>query len=71
MVDTQKLLSKIKDEGKSQKSISELLGISQCSVSLKINNKRPFFVTEACQLAEFLNISDADFGSYFFAHEVA
>lgn len=71
MVDTQKIIEKIKAEGKNQKMIAELLQISQCTVSLKLNNKRPFFLEEALKLAEFLRITDEEFSSYFFAKEIA
>lgn len=69
MTNTQKILRRIKEQGKSQKEIADVLGIARCSVSLKINNKRPFSIDEACRLAEFLNIPDTEFSSYFFEKE--
>lgn len=71
MANSKMLLQRIKERGTNQKKIAELLGVSQCTISQKINNKRPFFVEEAIKLAEFLEIPDAEFGSYFFANEVA
>lgn len=71
MVNTELILRRIREQGKNQKDLAELLGIKQSSVSLKINNKRPFFVDEALKLAEYLGIDDSQFSIYFFANEVA
>ncbi len=71
MVNTEKLLVRIREKGVRQGALAEALGIKQSSLSLKINNKRPFFLDEAMQLAEILEISDSEFGTYFFAGEVA
>lgn len=71
MVNTQKLLELIRERGVRQGTLADALGIKQSSLSLKIHNKRPFYVTEAIKLGEILNISDEDFGKYFFSDEVA
>lgn len=71
MVNTEKLLGRIREKGVKQGKLAEALGIKQSTLSLKINNKRPFFLDEAMQLAEILEISDCEFGTYFFAGEVA
>lgn len=71
MVNTQKLLELIRERGVKQGALAEALGIKQCSLSLKIHNKRPFYVTEAMKLGELLAISDEDFGAYFFSDTVA
>ena len=71
MVDSERLLNRIKEKGLKQAELARELGIRQSTLSLKINNKRPFFVTEALQLAALLEIKDEEFGGYFFAAEVA
>ncbi len=71
MVNTKMLLEKISERGYKQSELAVLLGIKQSSLSLKINNKRPFFLEEALKLARILEIEDHEFGSYFFAGQVA
>lgn len=71
MVNTKMLLEKISERGYKQSELAVLLGIKQSSLSLKINNKRPFFLEEALKLARILEIEDREFGSYFFAGQVA
>ena len=71
MVNTEKILSRIREMGLKQRDIAASLGIKQSSLSLKINNKRPFYLSEAVLLAKLLQITDDEFGSYFFANKVA
>ena len=71
MANTEKILSRIREMGMKQRDIAADLGIKQSSLSLKINNKRPFYVDEAFRMAKLLQITDDEFGSYFFAKEVA
>lgn len=67
MTNSEAIKARIRDQKKTQASIAEDLGIRQSSLSLKINNKRPFYVDEAVKLAHLLNIETKDFGSYFFS----
>lgn len=71
MVNTQKLTELIREKGLKQETLAEMLGIKQSSLSLKIHNKRPFYLSEAALLATALGIPDEKFGTYFFANEVA
>ena len=71
MANTEKILNRIRELGLKQRDIADRLGIKQSSLSLKINNKRPFYIDEAFCMAKMLQISDDEFGSYFFAKEVA
>ncbi len=71
MANTEKLMSRIRDMGMKQREIAAILGIRQSTLSLKINNKRPFYLEEALKMARLLQIPDDEFGSYFFANEVA
>ena len=71
MANTEKLMSRIRELGMKQKDIADVLGIKQSTLSLKINNKRPFYLDEAFRMAKLLQIPDDEFGSYFFAIKVA
>jgi len=70
MVATAKLKQRIEEKGILQGDVARQLNCSQSTVSLKINNKRPFFLDEAWELAKMLEIEDRFF-EYFFAQEVA
>ena len=71
MANTEKILNRIRELRMTQKDIADRLGIKQSTLSLKINNKRPFYIDEALRMAKMLQISDDEFGSYFCAKEVA
>lgn len=71
MANTEKLLELIRERGMRQSVLADALGIKQSTLSLKIHNKRPFYVAEAMKLGEILGISDEDFGAYFFSGTVA
>lgn len=71
MANTEKILCRIRELGMTQREIADCLGIKQSTLSLKINNKRPFYLNEAFCIAELLKISNDEFGIYFFAKEVA
>ncbi len=66
MANTEKLMSRIRELGMKQKDIADVLGIKPSTLSLKINNKRPFYLDEAFRMAKLLQIPDDEFGSYFF-----
>ena len=70
MVDSEKLKKRIEEMGILQADVAKILNCSQSTVSLKINNKRPFFLDEAWELARMLGI-EGQFFSYFFADKVA
>lgn len=70
MVDTGKIKKKIEEKGISQYEIARMLNCAQSTISLKINNKRPFFLDEAWELAIILGIEN-EFCKYFFAQKVA
>ena len=71
LANTQKILDRIRELGFKQTDLAQSLGIKQSTLSLKINNKRPFYLDEAIRLALLLNIGDDEFSLYFFAKEVA
>lgn len=66
MINSKKLMGKMRDEHITQKDISEALGIARPTVSQKINNVRPMFLDEAERICEILNIPDCEFREYFF-----
>lgn len=68
MVNTNKILGRMKELGVNQTQCSEAIGVAQPTYSQKINNIRPMDLGEAEKLATFLQIDDDNFGSYFFSH---
>ena len=70
MVDSKRIKRRIEEVGTSQAEIARALNCAQSTVSLKINNKRPFFLDEAWELAQVLSI-ESQFFEYFFAEEIA
>lgn len=71
MTNTRKILDRIRELGYKQSDLAKGLGIKQSSLSLKIHNKRPFYIDEAICLAKMLNIRDDEISLYFFANKVA
>ena len=49
-----------------QADLAKYLGVATPTVCQKINNLRPFTLDEAEKVAEKLEITDKDFGTYFF-----
>lgn len=70
MVSSEMIKARIRERNMTQKVIADEMGISQATLSLKINNERPLYLDEACQLAEILGIKK-EFFAYFFAKKVA
>lgn len=71
MVNKNALLSRMKDCGLKQADIARLWGCTQCTVSLKLGNKRPMMLEEAVKLQAALQIPDEEFCSYFLSPKVA
>lgn len=46
------------------------MGLSERTLSLKMNSKVPWKQKEICKAASLLDISDGDIGDYFFATRV-
>lgn len=69
MVSSEMIKARIRERNMTQKVIADEMGISQATLSLKINNERPLYLDEACQLAEILGIKK-EFFAYFFAKKV-
>ena len=71
MINSQELKRRMKQQAMRQQDLANELGIRQSSLNLKINNLRPMMLHEAEIIAEVLNISNSDFGYYFFWTGVA
>lgn len=71
MVNTAKILERMREVGVSRADIAESLNLAKPTVSQKLRNIRPMFLDEAEQLCALLKIEDCDFGKYFFCREVA
>ena len=71
MVNSEMIKERMREKNKTQRDIANALRLKTPTVSLKINNKRPMFLDEAEKIAKILDISDDEFGNYFFSREVA
>lgn len=61
-----KLLGRIRECGFTQEQIAKEIGISEYSLSKKLNNKSKFYSTEMLAIGKMLNIPVDKFGEYFF-----
>ena len=66
MVNTQKLKGRMKEMNLTQENCAKALEIQTPTFNQKINNLRPFSLSQAEILAKFLQIPDEQFGVYFF-----
>ena len=67
MINSQKLKGLMREKNVTQRDLADILGITQATCCLKINNNRQLTLNEANKIAETLGISALDFGAYFFA----
>ena len=67
MINSQKLKGLMREKNVTQRDLADVLGITQATCCLKINNNRQLTLNEANKIAETLGISALDFGTYFFA----
>lgn len=68
--DYSKLLGALKAQGYTQKTFSERIGISACSLNLTLKNKRNFRQDEILQISKVLKIPASQFHAYFFARKL-
>ena len=68
--DYSKLLGRIKERGHTQKSLSEEVGISESTMSLKLNNEAFFGQKEMLKICDVLGLSYTEIGAYFFTPKV-
>lgn len=64
--DFSKLLGKITENYGTQYNFAKAMGISEHSLSVKLNNKVPWKTTEIVKAMELLNIDSSDVSAYFF-----
>lgn len=68
--DYSKLLGKIKEVFNTNAAFATAMGVSERTMSLKINNERGWKQTEIDKACELLDISRVDIGAYFFTLKV-
>ena len=69
-MDYSKLRGKIIEKCGSQKAFAELLGVTNTTLTLKINSKRYFTQQEILKSANILGISPEHISMYFFTKKV-
>ena len=70
MFDYSKLLGRIKEKFGSNGNFASSKGISERSISLKLNNKVEWKQNEIAKAKKLLNIADEDLFYYFFEEKV-
>ena len=70
MINTLKLKALFIENDLKNETVAKILGISKQSLSMKLNNKREFKVSEIYKLKSILNINFVDFETIFFAKNV-
>ena len=68
--DYSKLLGRIKEFGHTQSSLAKAVGMTETTMSQKLNNKSVFGQSEIRKICKLLEISDAEIGIYFFTLKV-
>lgn len=68
--DYSKLLGRIRERGHTQKSLATAIGMSEGTMSLKLNNEAYFGQKEMLKICDVLEIPYTEIGSYFFAEKV-
>mgnify|MGYP002623573386 CR=1 FL=1 len=68
--DYNKLLGRIVEKVGTQSELAKRMGLSEHSISQKLNNKLGWKQDEIRRMAEILNIASADIPAYFFTEQV-
>lgn len=68
--DYSKLLGRIKECGYTQETLADEIGMASSSLSLKLNNRAHFKQRDIRKIANVLDLSEKEVGSYFFAEKV-
>lgn len=69
-IDYSKLLGRIKEKGYTQKSISEMISLSESHFCRKLSGEFSFRQSEIHRICEILDIPAQEIGDYFFTPEV-
>lgn len=67
--DYSKLLGRMKEKGIIQSALAKVIGMSENSINLKLNNKSFFKQGEIIAICAVLDIPLDDVESYFFSHK--
>ena len=70
MFDFKALNIRIINEFGTQAAFADAMGLSERTISLKLNNKIPWKLTEIVKAAELMNIGTKDIPHYFFRPKV-
>lgn len=65
-----RLLWKMREKGMSQEELAKKIGISACSLSLKLRNKGDFRQNEIVSICNELGLKYSCIDDYFFAREL-
>ena len=68
--DYARLIGRMKELGYNQETFAKALGISSCSLNLRLNNKRSFRQDEIVKGGEILKIHPDELHCYFFTHKL-
>ena len=68
--DYRKLLGRIVEKMGSQACFAKAMGLSERSMSLKLNSKVPFKQSEICKAVDLLGIPEDEISAYFFTPKV-
>ena len=68
--DYRKLLGRIVEKMGSQSNFSKAMGLSERSMSLKLNSRVPFKQSEICKAVSILGIPEEEISAYFFTQKV-
>ena len=68
--DYSKLLGRIREFGLTQETLASKIGITEASMSLKLNNKANFKQKEIRLICKILKIHSSEIGLYFFTQKV-
>lgn len=71
MINAAKLKGKIVESETTQEILAKKIGLSETSLNRKINNLSPMTLNEAEAIAQWLGITDDNYGNYFFYKPVA
>ena len=66
-MDYSKLLGRIKEKGYSQKSLAEVIGLSESHFCQKLAGKYAFKQSEMRDICKILDIDGTEIGAYFFS----
>lgn len=70
MYDYNKLKGKITEKGLTRAEFAKAVGISEASLSLRMNNRREWTQDEMIEVARILDFDVTELKDYFFTHAV-